>query len=235
VTFWDRVFASFAIWMGKVRPGGTHATDQMAPPMPAGGPPKPPGMLAITQRLSGCNFTPWHGSSDRPIKYLVIHCTEGGWEGACSWFDDKRAQASAHFVIRSHDGLIAQCVKLNDIAWHAGNWDYNASSIGIEFEGYVKKPEFFTDLALDRGAQLVADLCLHYGLIPTRKVIIGHNQVPDPRLGHAGQLGGAGNHDDPGPGFPWDRFMALVDEYFRKPTPSPWALPGEQPTPKASA
>ncbi|RLE70658.1 MAG: hypothetical protein DRJ45_04855 [Thermoprotei archaeon] len=25
------------------------------------------------------------------------------------------------------------------IAWHAGNWEYNKHSIGIEIEGYVNK------------------------------------------------------------------------------------------------
>ena len=24
-----------------------------------------------------------------------------------------------------------------DIAWHAGNWDYNTRAIGIEHEGYA--------------------------------------------------------------------------------------------------
>ena len=41
------------------------------------------------------------------------------------------AAVSAHYGVRSSDGDLTQMVDEADIAWHAGDWDTNARSIGI--------------------------------------------------------------------------------------------------------
>ena len=39
-------------------------------------------------------------------------------------------------------GQVAQMVPERDIAWHAGNWPYNETSIGIEHAGFTNKTVF---------------------------------------------------------------------------------------------
>ncbi len=88
---------------------------------------------------------------------------------------------SAHYVVRSADGHIAQCVRERDIAWHAGNWDYNTRSIGIEHEGWVDKPAYFTDAMYEESAKLTAAICTKYGIPKDRAHIIAHYEVPGTR------------------------------------------------------
>ena len=54
----------------------------------------------------------------------------------CSWLKSPRAHASSHYVV-SRRGRIVQLVHLSDIAWHAGNWNVNTQSVGIEHEGFT--------------------------------------------------------------------------------------------------
>ena len=39
-----------------------------------------------------------------------------------------------------------------DIAWHAGYWPYNESSIGIEHEGFVDDPGNYTSAMMAASA-----------------------------------------------------------------------------------
>lgn len=172
--------------------------------------------LHVIQRpASKNNYTSL--SAPRTIDRIVIHTTEGSWDGACSWFAHPSSGVSAHFVVRASDGLVAQCVRVGDIAWHAGNGDYNRRSIGIEHEGYVAKPSWYTNASLGASAELVAKLCAENEIPIDREHIIGHDEVPDPK--HPGQFGGSGHHDDPGPGFPWVGYMDLVEKAAKDYTP----------------
>jgi len=71
-------------------------------------------------------------------KYLVIHFTAGqSAKGAINWMKQKRAKASAHFVL-DYNGDLTQMAPMNVTTWHAGRskWDgingLNRHSIGIE-------------------------------------------------------------------------------------------------------
>ncbi len=142
------------------------------------------------------------------IDTIVIHTTEGSYAGTISWFQNSAAGASAHYVIRSSDGQITQMVDEEDIAWHAGHWETNQRSIGIEHEGYVSDPEtWYTDAMMRSSAALVRDICDRYGIPMDRSHIIGHYEVPGCPTGTGG---GASCHTDPGSGWDWDYFMYLV-------------------------
>lgn len=144
----------------------------------------------------------------RRIDMIVLHVMEGGFLPTANWFRMPEARASAHYGI-SVDGDVARYVRDSDTAWHAGNPEVNARSIGIELEGHIADgPDIFTDPMMLALHTLCEGLCEHFGITKDRQHIIGHNEVPDPR--HPGQLGGAGHHKDPGPHFPWERFMARV-------------------------
>jgi N-acetyl-anhydromuramyl-L-alanine amidase AmpD len=106
---------------------------------------------------------------------------------------------SAHYVVRSGDGFVAQCVRERDIAWHAGNWDHNTRSIGIEHEGWSTQPSYFTHTMYERSARLTAGICDRYGLPKDRAHIIGHHEVP------------GSDHTDPGAHWDWVRYIRLVN------------------------
>jgi N-acetyl-anhydromuramyl-L-alanine amidase AmpD len=145
------------------------------------------------------NYTTANRPSDYPIKYVVIHTTESSFTSAINWFQNPSSNVSAHYVIRSSDGLIVQMVREKDIAWHAGNWTYNTRSIGIEHEAYVSNASWYTDIMYRISAALTRSICLKYGIPMDRTHIIGHYQVP-----------GVTNRTDPGPYWDWTYYMQLV-------------------------
>jgi N-acetyl-anhydromuramyl-L-alanine amidase AmpD len=145
---------------------------------------------------------------------LVIHTAESTARSAAEWFSvDHRPDngpSSAHYIV-DVDGLVTRCVGEGDTAFHAGNADVNACSIGIELEGHCDDgSEVFTPKMMRALLELADYLCERYGIARDRQHVIGHNEVPDARKGHEGQLGGAGHHHDPGPFYPWATFMAAL-------------------------
>lgn len=143
------------------------------------------------------NFT----KAKRPesaIRFIVIHVSEGSFPGTVAWLQNPHAHSSANFVV-GREGEVQQLVPLHDIAWHAGNWDYNTRSIGIEHEGWVDQPAYFTTALYHASAALTAEICNKYGIPKDRNHIIGHYQVPGT------------DHTDPGPNWDWVRYMRLVN------------------------
>ena len=161
---------------------------------------------ALWEPASPLNYT----VADRPltnsITRLVIHVAEGSWASTYAWFRNPRAQASAHYVVSS-TGRVAQMVPDRDIAWHAGNWAYNESSIGIEHAGFTNVTHF-PDAQYRGSARLAAWLADTYLIAPDRTHVIGHYQVPDPN--HPGEWGGVDHHTDPGRTWDWPRYMAYL-------------------------
>lgn len=169
------------------------------------------GSSLVDQFVPACasNYSDYNrGPGD--VSKVVIHTMEGTYAGSISWFQNCSASVSAHYNIRSSDGEITQMVQEEDVAWHAGHWDTNLKSIGIEHEGYVSQPEtWYTDAMYRSSAALVRDICDRHGIPKDRAHIIGHNEVPGCSSGHGG---GSGCHTDPGSGWNWDYFMSLVNE-----------------------
>ncbi|MDQ3034070.1 MAG: N-acetylmuramoyl-L-alanine amidase [Myxococcota bacterium] len=132
------------------------------------------------------------------ITHIIIHTMEGGYRGSIGWFQDpaNTRRTSAHFLIRSSDGEITQMVRESDAARHIGSW--NAFTIGIEHEGFMSNPAWFTDAMYRSSARLVRHLCDEYGIPIDREHILGHGEVP-------GAL-----TNDPGPHWDWPRYIALV-------------------------
>ncbi|MEW2498676.1 N-acetylmuramoyl-L-alanine amidase [Streptomyces nodosus] len=130
------------------------------------------------------------------ISKVVIHVTEGSYAGSISWFQNPSAQVSAHYVVRSSDGQITQTVREKDTAWHARSG--NATGIGIEHEGYIDNPSWFTDAMYRSSAALTASICARHGIPTDRAHIVGHSEVP------------GNDHTDPGPNWNWTYYMQLV-------------------------
>src|SRR5688572_14937774 len=132
------------------------------------------------------------------INSIIVHDTEGSYAGTLSWFKNPDANVSAHYVIRSSDGHIAQMVDEKNIAWHIAC--FNTNSIGLEHEGYASKPEqWFTEAMYAESAKLAAYLADKYMIKKEHGPIQGHGEAPD-----------CSTHTDPGPGWKWDHYIDLV-------------------------
>ncbi|MGW3334022.1 N-acetylmuramoyl-L-alanine amidase [Streptomyces rubiginosohelvolus] len=144
------------------------------------------------------NYTVPTRPSERRIDRVVIHVAQQLFTPTAGIFRTPSTQVSAHYVVRSGDGHVAQCVREKDIAWHAGNWSWNTRSVGIEHEGWVDRPKFFTDVMYRRSAVLTADICDRHGIPKDREHIVGHHEVP------------GSDHTDPGVHWDWGRYLRLV-------------------------
>ncbi|WEB38486.1 N-acetylmuramoyl-L-alanine amidase [Streptomyces yunnanensis] len=148
------------------------------------------------------NFTPADRPASHPVQMVIVHVTQETFPDTLMLFGRPGYRASAHYTLRSQDGFLAQCVQEHDVAWHAGNSTYNWRSIGVEHEGRVDEPRWFTDVLYERSAALTAAICHRYGIPVDRRHIIGHNEVP------------GADHIDPGPLWDWPRYMRLVAAAF---------------------
>ncbi|MGX4694065.1 N-acetylmuramoyl-L-alanine amidase [Streptomyces sp. JNUCC 63] len=154
-----------------------------------------------------------HDLGDRPksqsIRYIVIHDTEGRWDGVINLVQDP-TYVSWNYTLRSTDGHIAQHVKAKDVAWHAGNWYVNAKSIGLEHEGFLASPDaWYTEAMYRASARLVKYLAGQYGIPLDRQHILGHDTVPGPTAGTV-----PGMHTDPGPYWDWRHYFELLGRPF---------------------
>jgi hypothetical protein len=131
------------------------------------------------------------------ISTIVIHVTQGSYAGTISWFKNPSAQVSAHYVIRSSDGQVTQMVAEKDTAWHVRT--ENPYTIGIEHEGFVDQPSWFTDAMYRSSAALTRNIADRRGIPKDRAHIKGHNEMPN------------NDHTDPGPNWNWNYYMELVN------------------------
>ncbi|MDH6228150.1 N-acetyl-anhydromuramyl-L-alanine amidase AmpD [Streptomyces sp. MJP52] len=130
------------------------------------------------------------------ITHVVVHVTQGSYAGSISWYQNPSSDVSAHYTIRSSDGQVTQSVREKDTAWHARSG--NPYSVGIEHEGYVSDPAWFTDAMYRSSAALTRHLADRYGIPKDRAHIVGHVEVP------------GNDHTDPGPYWDWSYYMQLV-------------------------
>jgi len=144
------------------------------------------------------NYTVSNRPVTYPIEYIVIHVMQGSYQSAINWFQNPASNVSAHYLFRSSDGDVTQMVREKDIGYHAGNWNYNTWSIGIEHEGFVNDPSWFTQTMYESSARLSRYITVKYDILRTRNYVIGHVEVP------------GATHTDPGPNWNWNLYMALM-------------------------
>jgi hypothetical protein len=138
--------------------------------------------------------------STKQINMVIVHVAQGSYSSTISWFKKSVSNVSAHYVV-SQKGKVAQCVRDEDIAWHAGNWKFNKKSIGIEHAGYAGNPDTWTYRMYRSSARLSAYLSRRYNIPVNRRHFIGHREVPGV------------DKTCPGSYFNWDRYLRLVRRY----------------------
>lgn len=174
------------------------------------------------------------------VRLLAIHTMEyperpTGAEWCADYFAGPRApMASTHYCC-DNDSVV-QGVREADTAYTTPG--ANHDGISIEHAGHASQKDdatgwrdAYSTALLDRSARLAADICKRNS-IPIRHLtdaqlragdagIIGHDQ--------ATRVYRRSSHTDPGKGFPWDRYIALVQAYAN-PKPKPPA-PSLKPAP----
>lgn len=162
------------------------------------------------------------------ITFIGIHTMEAPESGTtaesvAAYFKNPSLQASAHWCVDNNSRV--RCVNDSDSAWTMP--PVNGTSLNVEMAGYagqtaVQWDDAYSDSTLDNVAVCVAEWCRKYR-IPVRhltkaqilnreKGIVGHVDINN--AFHAS------DHWDPGPNFPWSRFLGLVNKHLGT-TPAP--------------
>jgi hypothetical protein len=160
------------------------------------------------------------GVGNKPISRLVVHATVSACctsaRSVAAMFRTTDRFASAHYT--SDASVVLQTAYDSLICYHAPP---NANSLGWELccllsnegKGHWDKPDHRK--MLHRAARGIAQTCLYYE-IPIRKV--GPLGLRAGRKGICGHIDvskawGQTNHWDPGPYFPWNWFINLIQKY----------------------
>jgi N-acetyl-anhydromuramyl-L-alanine amidase AmpD len=150
------------------------------------------------------------------IYLLILHSTSGTGtaEQLRQYFAAGERQVSAHYIVDAK-GAVATSVEPKDIAWHAGNWDTNRRSIGIELVG-VAGQSVFPKAQLDGLVRLMARLSDKYNLSLRRVYDYNDGRIylPFGVAQHANVWGG--NHTDISPRFAIRDICAHARDYRNK-------------------
>jgi N-acetylmuramoyl-L-alanine amidase CwlA len=137
--------------------------------------------------IASPNFSPGRDGHSMTLapSYIVLHTTVGSKQAAIARFvngdpNQRGGRASAHYIV-GLDGSLTQMVREEDAAWHAGNYEINLDSIGIEHEdgGDYNGPR--TDALYAASSQLVREIVARYpkALSIDRAHIRKHKEVSD--------------------------------------------------------
>ncbi len=146
--------------------------------------------------------------------FAVVHDTEGPFAASLSWLQNPQSQASAHYIIRSSDGYIVQMVRERYAAWHVVCW--NRYMLGVEHEGYVAQPAFFTDTMYKASAGLFRHFIEKYGIPLDSNHIIGHDEHLFPwwvdyiHKNYPYIDPTCNTHTDPGKYWNWSYYFSLI-------------------------
>ncbi len=99
------------------------------------------------------------------MKFIVLHHNAGvGLTTQDCFRVWQTRESSAHYQVEA-SGRVGQLVGDGDTAWHAGDWDANLQSIGIEHANVSGPPGWgVSGQTVESGAHLVAALCVRFGL-----------------------------------------------------------------------
>ena len=115
--------------------------------------------MFIDESLTAKGFTPGDQVPDRTIEWLTIHhwgALGQTHDGVNAFFCKTGPGAtSAHYVVSA--GRVNCIVSPGDVAWHAGNWDANKRSVGLELRPEATEDDY------RQAAELIAHLRAQFG------------------------------------------------------------------------
>lgn len=155
------------------------------------------------------------------ITHVTIHTMQGSYAGSISWFQNPSANVSAHYNIRASDGQITQSVCEIDRAWHVSN--SNSYAIGLEHEGFVNDPSWYTDVMYRVSADLTKDIAARRAMPLKRTYDVNGDNGLNPISDGCFRIKGhqhfpAQTHTDPGQFWDWNRYYDLLNPASAVPT-----------------
>lgn len=149
---------------------------------------------------------------------IAIHATgnDATAEEEADYATRRTDGVSAHFYVDSNS--IVQSLDTDARAGHAGSSTGNENAIAFELTGGLSRTRqwWLDNVAWGRLAEVAAVLCRHHGIAPRRATVA--EMTADPRVrafyGHNDMrlAWGGTTHTDPGPNFPWDHLLAVVEQ-----------------------
>jgi hypothetical protein len=122
------------------------------------------------QWIGSPNFTV--GREGHQPELVVLHHSAGTLQATDAVFQNTTRDTSAHYAI-GQGGEVHQYVREGDIAYHAGVWDINLRSIGIEH--IDNGVDTYTDIQYQTSVELIASICQRYGFQPSTTTIRPHH------------------------------------------------------------
>lgn len=118
------------------------------------------------------------GRGGKKIDKVIVHWIVGSLASADATFANPDRKASAHYGIENSN--VHQWVKETDTAWHAGNWNANQTSIGIEHSGGELQSGGLrrtpSETTHKTSAKLIADICRRHNIPINKDTIVPHNK-----------------------------------------------------------
>jgi hypothetical protein len=156
--------------------------------------------------------------------FVVIHDMEGYYLSTISYFQDAATQASIFYCVNGLQdspsdapaGDITQMVEEQYWAWHVICW--NKYMLGIEHEGFVSNPAWWTDKMYVESAKLVKFMCDRWSIPKDRNHIIGHGEWQNStwvswlNANFPAIDATCNTHTDPGANWDWTFYMQLITE-----------------------
>ncbi|MCX5387390.1 N-acetylmuramoyl-L-alanine amidase [Streptomyces sp. NBC_00083] len=140
------------------------------------------------------------------IRRIVIHDTEGSYDGTVSEFQNPENEASAHYIVKGDGSHVTQMVATKDESYHSDNKTVNMHSLGIEHVGYaIEDGSWFGEQLYETSAALVKYLAQRFSIPLDRDHVFGHDEVPGILDGRVATM-----HWDPGPFWDWNHYMSLL-------------------------
>lgn len=158
------------------------------------------------------------------VNKIVIHDTEGGWNASVATLQYDPGK-SVHYIIDADGSRVGQFRPETDTTWHAGNYFYNETSVGIEHVGVAANPAGYSSALYETSRSLVKDIRTRWSVPLDRKHIVGHYQIPNGNkiseqsgpcasqldtCENSPNFGGAGRHTDPGLNWQWCQYMEAL-------------------------
>jgi hypothetical protein len=193
--------------------GDAGTAPDCEPPRPP--PPPPPSAVRTVWRASP-NYDDRMLGVGGTVSMIIVHTCEGGYIGCWSWLANTASGVSAHYVIDEGGIEISQLVQEAKRAWHIGalydcalnrsrrcelsGVQSNHFTVGIEHAGFASQRSF-PEQQLDVSAHLACAITQRHAIPRDFQHLVAHGQLQP------------WNRTDPGPNWPWVRYLGLVQRH----------------------
>jgi N-acetyl-anhydromuramyl-L-alanine amidase AmpD len=208
--------AAAAYGAGSAHAAAVAGSAKCETPPPPPPPPPPPATSVTTHWRPSPNYNSRMAGVGGQISMIIVHTCEGAYTGCWSWLSNSVSNVSAHYVVNEEGTEISHLVAEEMRAWHIGafydcllnrlrrcdltNVQSNHFTVGIEHGGYASQTSFPTR-QIEVSAQLACAITQRHGIPRDNQHIVAHGQLQP------------ANRTDPGPNWPWVRYLALVQRH----------------------